>query len=142
MLAAVLAALVLPAAARAAFASQAGVTTDDGGSGKGLGAGVAVSGDTLATIALNRAVNGKPAGVVFVFTKPAGGSWADATLAAVLSPTPSTDGEQLSSVAIDGDTIGVGLTAITLSVRPAVRRRVRVGQAARRLDQPRRSRPC
>ncbi len=108
MLAAVLVALVPPAAAEAAFVSQAAVTTDDGGSGKALGAGVAVSGDTLAAIPLNRTVNGKPAGVVFVFNKPTGGSWADAKLAAVLSPPASTDGDNLGSVAIDGDTIVAG----------------------------------
>ena len=111
MLAAVLVALVPPTAAEAAFVSQAAVTTDDGGSGKALGAGVAVSGDTLAAIPLNRTVNGKPAGVVFVFNKPSGGSWADAKLAAVLSPPASTDGDNLGSVAIDGDTIVAGASS-------------------------------
>jgi hypothetical protein len=69
-----------------------------------FGVSMAVSGNTL-VVGAPYAPSFTARGAVYVFTKPAGGTWADATQAKLTSAA-GVDGDQLgTAVAIEGDTI-------------------------------------
>jgi hypothetical protein len=77
-------------------ASVVKLTASDGKNQDGLGAPLAMSGDTI--------VAGNSRGALYVFTKPAGG-WVSGNETAKLT---TSDNQALGSVAIDGNTIASG----------------------------------
>ncbi|HEX5450682.1 MAG TPA: fibronectin type III domain-containing protein [Gaiellaceae bacterium] len=89
------------------FVQLAKLTASDGAASDRLGFSVAISGDTIAAGAKLADIGGNgDQGAVYVFVKPAGGGWADATQAAKLTASDGAANDQLGfSVAIDGDTI-------------------------------------
>ena len=95
-----------PEAARAlaAIIQQGKLRAADGLTNDQFGVSIAVSGNTL-VVGAPFAPSYTSRGAVYVFTKPVGGTWADATQAK-LTRSGGVDGDQLgNSVAIDGDTI-------------------------------------
>jgi hypothetical protein len=101
LLALTLASLTLIAVAQPAgaapFAQQARISPPDPAEGGIFGNQVDVEGDTMVVSS-----PGHENGAVYVFTRPASGSWADATLSAELT---SADGSPMGGAAISGDTI-------------------------------------
>jgi hypothetical protein len=80
---------------------QARLSPSDGERGDQFGLSLAMSGDTLAVASPRRAGGG----AIYVFVKPTGGGWADATETAKLTPSAGNASKFLGPVAIDGDTI-------------------------------------
>jgi hypothetical protein len=78
------------------FVQQAELTASDGAMNDGLGQSVALSGDTIVAAGGDR---------VYVFERKASAPWTTATQAAELS---TSDGGEISSVAISGNTIVAG----------------------------------
>jgi hypothetical protein len=98
----------MPSAGGWADATQtAELTASDGGAGDVIGASVAVSGSTIVAGAPDY-YNGGP-GVVYEFTMPSAGGWADATQTAELTASDGNDQDELGqSVAVSGSTIVAG----------------------------------
>ena len=102
---------VRPSSGWASATQTAKLTASDGGLNDGLGATVAISGDTIVAGAGGHKVGSNASqGAAYVFVKPAGG-WTDAHEAAELTASDgaATDGLG-SSVAISGDTVVAGPT--------------------------------
>jgi hypothetical protein len=88
------------------------LTASDGAAGDGLGQSVSVSADTVvagapgATVGVNAGQ-----GAAYVFEKPDGGSWANATEAAKLTVSNGAAGDALGgSVSISGATVVAGVS--------------------------------
>ena len=90
------------------------LTASSPGNNVYFGRSVAISGDVMAVgspydDSLNEPCCGFNQGVVYVFQRPASGSWADATETAQLTMSSASGQDHLGlSVAIDGDTIVAG----------------------------------
>jgi len=85
---------------------DAKLTSTDGAAGDWFGWNVAIDGDTIVVGAM---LHDSWRGRAYVFVKPAGGWWVDATETATLIASDGTANDQFgASVAIDGDTIVVG----------------------------------
>jgi trimeric autotransporter adhesin len=91
------------------FVQSAELIASDRASGDNLGAGVAVSGNTIVAGTPFHTVNGNLyQGAVYVFTEPSGG-WSTATQTAELTAADGAANDNLGwSVAVSGDTIVAG----------------------------------
>ena len=99
------------------WSQKAKLIASDGAADDEFGSSVAVDGDTVIVgahkadyIDLNNSSNNlADSGAAYVFTKPEGGGWADATETAKLTASDGAANDEFGiSVAVDGDTIVVG----------------------------------
>ena len=99
------------------WSQKAKLIASDGAADDEFGSSVAVDGDTVVVgahkadyIDLNNSSNNlADSGAAYVFTKPEGGGWADATETAKLTASDGAANDEFGiSVAVDGDTIVVG----------------------------------
>ncbi len=96
------------------FIQAAELTASDGATANVLGSSVAIDRNTIVAGAFGKTVGQNVAqGALYVFVKPASG-WANATQTAELTASDGAANDDLSSVAISGDTIVAGVPVRTV----------------------------
>jgi hypothetical protein len=96
------------------FIQAAKLTASNGATADGLGASVAIDGDTIVAGAIGKTIGQNAGqGALYVFVRPASG-WANATQTAELTVSDGAAQDGLGSVAISGDTIVAGVSARTV----------------------------
>ena len=90
-------------------AELARLTASDGAANDNFGWSVSVGGDTMVVGAYSDDDNGADSGSAYVFVRPAGEDWSEATQVAKLTASDGAGGDEFGrAVSVDGDTIAVG----------------------------------